>query len=90
MSGHRPWREIRAERKESAEWERLHKVVRKMPVSGLLDHLDAAGTGIARATQNYRQDEEAFWLAEMERGLNELLAVVEELKLRNEAANDEH
>lgn len=90
MTGHRSWGEIRQERKESREWVRLLKVVRRMSTTALLDHLDAAGTGIARATQNYRQDAEEFWLVEMERGLNELLAVVQELKAKHEAATDEH
>lgn len=90
MTGHRSWSEIRQERKEGQEWQRLLKVVRKMSNLALLDHLDAAGTGIARAAQNYRQDSEEFWLVEMARGLNELLAVVEELKAKHEAATDEH
>jgi hypothetical protein len=62
-----------------------------MSVFEMLEHLDAAGSGMAKATQDYRKDsDEVYPLMEIRRALTELEAVTDELLLRHEAAHDEH
>jgi hypothetical protein len=87
---HRKWSEIKQERAESTEWERLLKVVAKMSMFDLLEHMDAAGSEMARAVKDYRTDQnDVTRLLEIDVRLRELQAVNDELKLRFEAAHED-
>lgn len=93
--GHRAPGKSRSQIKEEQirrdERARLEKVVRKLSVFELLEHLDSVGSAMAKAVQVYRKDDDEIYpLLETRRALGELDVVVEELILRHEAAHDEH
>ena len=90
MTGRKKWSEIKQERAEDKEWNRLLAVVAKMSTFALLEHMDVSGSQMAKAVLDYRKDDSEDWpLLEIRRGLRELEAVTEELLLRWEAAHEE-
>lgn len=83
-------KEIKEQWASEGEKKRLAKICAGMKTFDMLEHLDAAGSGMAKATQDYRKDQDdATPLYEIQRGLREMEAVVHELRLRWEAAHEE-
>lgn len=83
--------EIREEQARKDNRSRLEKVVARMAVFDLMEHMDEVGSGMAKSLQDYRKDSDTvFHLLEIRRGLDELQVVIDELILRHEAAHDEN
>jgi hypothetical protein len=88
---HRSWTDIKTQRAENSDWKQMLRLAGLMSGFDLLEHLDAAGSGMARATQAYRKNgHDDTPLLEIKRSLMELEAVTDELLLRHEAAHDPH
>jgi hypothetical protein len=71
---------------DPAAYAKAEKRARGLAVYELLDHCDAAGSGMSRGFMDHRRDGDLDSLAEIETALMVLWAVTQELRLRAQAA----
>jgi hypothetical protein len=78
---------LKGRQEDSPALARARRRVAKLGTTELLEWADTAVTGAGRAFSDYRREEQAESLLEIREALPALAALVDELILRNEAAN---
>jgi hypothetical protein len=81
----RRWREVKQERSDSDEWDRVRRRVARMGVNECLEWVEVAGSAMLKGFRDYRQHESVESLEEIRTALIGVTAIVDELLLKHEA-----